>query len=68
MTGSVVQVGSGDDEETGDEIAAEAEVSLAEAEGLVSPLTQSVGEPAAVVLDAGPEAEPLLEEEPPSAA
>src|SRR5438309_2561181 len=57
MTGSVVQVGSPDDEEP--EVDAEGEndeVALVEAEIAAAPLTQTLEEPAAAVLDAGPSA------------
>jgi N utilization substance protein A len=64
MTGSVVQVGSTDDEEL--EPGTE-EALAAQADAVAAPLTQTVEEPAAAALDGGPEAAPL-EEEPSSAA
>jgi N utilization substance protein A len=70
MTGSVVQVGSADDEEAdlveGEEVEGGVEptarAALAEADAAAAPLTESLEEPAAVVLDAGHDAEPLEEE------
>src|SRR5438067_4628263 len=63
LTGSVVQIGSPDEEEEEEEAEEEeteqgAEVAVAEAEAAAAPLTQSLEEPAAAVLDAGPETEP----------
>src|SRR5256714_86738 len=67
LTGSVVQIGS-PDEEVEETEEAGAEEAMAEAEAAVAPLTQSLEEPAAAVLDAGPEAETLEEESSSSAA
>src|SRR5947209_1529485 len=54
LTGSVVQIGAPEDEaeETEDETVE----AVAEAEAAAAPLTQSLEEPAAAILDAGPEA------------
>jgi transcription termination/antitermination protein NusA len=84
LTGSVVQIGSPDEEELEETEQTESEAEpqalesgteaepartgLAEAEAAAAPLTQSLEEPAAAVLDAGPEAAPVEEEESSSAA
>src|SRR2546427_2902735 len=72
MTGSVVTIGSADDEGTADEepepeaLEPGDETALAEADAAAAPLIQTLEEPAAAVVDAVPEAAPLEEEEPSS--